>query len=467
MIEFKPIRLEDRATVERYTMPSAIVNCDLAFANMFCWQGVFRSAWAEVGGFLVIRFQIDGGTKIGYMQPVGPGDFTPILPLLHEDAHAHGQRLRLIGLTDEGRDLIRSTAAGDFAFASDPAAEDYIYDADDLRQLPGRRFQPKRNHLNRFAAAHPDCRYEEHTPDRFAACMALERAWRRTHEGHTAELCAEQRAMQLAFEHFEELRLRGGCLLADERLVAFTYGSAVNAQTFDIHVEKADPAYVRDGAFTAINKLFAERLPARFTRINREEDLGIEGLRQAKRSYHPVLLQHKFAAIRLHPDEIDCKRLWLAAFGDEESFVDAFLVRHYSRHRMLTAACEGRTAAMLHLLPFATELGPATYIYGVATDPAFRRRGLASQLLHEALRIVDERGETAFLIPTPGERHLRDFYARFGFEGDTPVHFHTADGFDFGTGDPAADRAMIRPSARSSATSPIPETLTATYLSEQ
>ena len=107
MIDFKPVRLGDRAVIERYTMPSGICNCDLAFANMYCWQAVFHSAWAEIGGFLVIRFQIDGGERIGYMQPVGEGDFGPILPLLREDAHAHGQRLRIIGLTDEGRDTIR------------------------------------------------------------------------------------------------------------------------------------------------------------------------------------------------------------------------------------------------------------------------------------------------------------------------------------------------------------------------
>lgn len=90
MIDFKPVRLGDRAVIERYTMPSGICNCDLAFANMYCWQAVFHSAWAEIGGFLVIRFQIDGGERIGYMQPVGEGDFGPILPLLREDAHAHG-----------------------------------------------------------------------------------------------------------------------------------------------------------------------------------------------------------------------------------------------------------------------------------------------------------------------------------------------------------------------------------------
>ena len=181
MIDFKPVRLGDRAVLERYTMPSGICNCDLAFANLYCWQAVCHSAWAESGGFLVIRFQIDGGERIGYMQPVGEGDFGPILPLLREDAHAHGQRLRIIGLTDEGRDTIRRIVPCHFAFESDRALEDYVYNADDLRNLAGRRYQPKRNHLNRFTAEYPDSRYEELTPDRFGECMALEREWRKAH----------------------------------------------------------------------------------------------------------------------------------------------------------------------------------------------------------------------------------------------------------------------------------------------
>ena len=454
MIEFHPVRLADRAAIERYTMPSGIRNCDLAFANMFCWQPVYRSAWAVVDGFLVVRFQIDGGARIGYMQPVGQGDFTRIVPALREDAHAHGQRLRLIGLTDEGREQLRRTHPGQFAFASDRALEDYIYRADDLRTLLGRRYQPKRNHINRFVAAYPDYRYEELTPDRFAECMALEREWRRTHEGHVSELCAEQRAMQLAFDHFDELGLRGGCLYVGDRLAAFTYGSAVDERTFVTHVEKADTAF--DGAFTVINKLFAEHLPAQFEFINREEDLGLEGLRHAKLSYHPALLLHKFAAIRLHPDEAACKKLWIEVFGDEEE-ADAFLIRHYAPRHMLSVECEGRMAAMLHLLPFESELGRTSYIYGVATHPDFRGRDFASQLMHEALRRCDEHGDDAvLLIPSPGQEWLRDFYGSFGFAGAVPTEFRSPDGFDFGTGSPATDLAMVR--LRNPA--PLPERLT-------
>lgn len=459
MIEFKPVRLEDRAVIERYTMPSGICNCDLAFANMYCWQEVFHSAWAEIDGFLVIRFQIDGGERIGYMQPVGTGDLGAIIPSLREDAHAHGQRLRIIGLTDEGRETIARVHPCRFAFESDRALEDYVYNADDLRNLAGRRYQPKRNHINRFEAEYPDYRYEELTPDRFEACMALERAWRREHEGHTSELCAEQRAMQRAFRHFGELGLIGGCIYVGDRLAAFTYGSAVNDHTFDTHVEKADTEF--DGAFTIINKLFAQHLPERFTLINREEDLGLEGLRQAKLSYHPAFLQHKFTAICLHPDELACKDLWMKSFGDEEQFADSFIMRYYSRERMLTAEVEGRTAAMLHLVPFDTELGRTTYIYAVATDPAFRGRGLASQLMREAMQAVAERGDdAAFLIPTPGQEWLHGFYGRFGFDGAVPTEFVTPDEFDFGTGDTATDLAMVW---RRDPSAPLPGKLTATY----
>ena len=136
-------------------------------------------------------------------------------------------------------------------------------------------------------------------------------------------------------------------------------------------------------------------------------------------------------------------------------------MRYYSRHRMLTAECDGRTAAMLHLLPFETPLGRTTYIYGVATDPACRHRGLATQLMREAMRRIAEQGdEAAFLIPTPGQAWLRDFYGRFGFAGDIPATFRSEDGFDFGTGDAATDRAMVW---RRDTSAPLPDELTATY----
>ena len=433
MIEFKPVRLEDKQTIERYTMPSGIYNCDLAFANMYCWQAMYHSAWAVIDGFLVIRFQIGGGEKIGYMQPVGEGDFARIIPALREDAHAHGQRLRIIGLTDEGREMVRNMHAGLFAFESDRGMEDYVYNADDLRNLTGRRYQPKRNHINRFEAAY-DYRYEELTPALAPECMRLEREWRAGHDSHAAELTAEQRAMQRAFDHFGELELRGGALFVGEKI-----GSAINDEAFCIHVEKADTRY--DGAFTMINRLFAQHLPPHYTLIDREEDLGLEGLRQSKLSYHPLFLQPKLTAQRLTEEQLQLRALWLACFPeDTQDDVEQFLLSRYDERRCLVARRDGRIAAMLHIVPFRD----TAYIYAVATAPDCRQQGLAGGLLREALdRCRAEGFRYAALIP--GSEELQRWYAGFGFAGDYPARFRTHDDFDFGTGDPAHDRAMVLP----------------------
>ena len=270
-MEFHPVRLEDKAAIEKYTRPSGICNCDLAFANMYCWEGTYRSAWCIEDGFLLIRFYIDGSHHIGYMQPLGAGDFTHLIPRLEADARQFGQPLRLSGLTREGAEAVRR-AHPEFGIWRNRDYEDYVYNAVDLRTLAGRKYQPKRNHINRFEAMY-EYRYEPLTPALIPECMRLEREWRSQHEGHRTELTAEQRAMQRAFDHFEELELQGGALYVGETLVAFTFGSAINDHAFCVHVEKADTEY--DGAFTIINKCFAEHLPARFAHLIHQIAAGL------------------------------------------------------------------------------------------------------------------------------------------------------------------------------------------------
>ena len=103
-----------------------------------------------------------------------------------------------------------------------------------------------------------------------------------------ATMQAEHRVMETVFEHWEALGMAGGCIFVDGSMVAFTYGSAVTTDTFDVCVEKADRQL--EGAFTIINQQFAEHLPEQFLYVNREEDMGLPGLRQAKLSYHPEIL---------------------------------------------------------------------------------------------------------------------------------------------------------------------------------
>lgn len=444
MLTFKAVELEDRQQIEALILPRGLMNCDLSFANMYCWRATYRSEWALVEGFLVIRFRIDGGERLGYMQPIGEGDFGRIIPLLREDAHRLGEPLRLVGVTEEGWQQLAAHDGDRFATETDRAMSDYIYRAEELSRLVGKHYQPKRNHCNRFRTLYPEVRYEPLCREHFAACMELEREWCRQREGcRDAALSSERAALECALTNFEALGLRGGCLMDGERMVAFCYGSAVSEACFVIHAEKADTRY--EGAFAAINRAFAEEISHAFQWINREEDLGIEGLRKAKLSYCPARLLDKYTAVELSDDARACRRLWEECFpSDERAFTDRFLLHYLREERMLRRTDEhGAIVAMVHTIPFRSAIGRIDYLYAVATDPSARGRGLASELIEEAVRRARERGAVAVAL-IPADEKLRAYYTVRGFEGDYPIRLHTPDRFDFGTGEAERDRAMLR-----------------------
>lgn len=445
MIPFRPVELADKATIEAYTRRSECRNCDMSFANIYCWRHFHQSAWAVVEDFLLIRFLLDGRQTVGYMQPIGEGDFSHLLPLLAEDAREQfNSPLRLYGLCREGRRCLNESGRRDFAYDDNRALSDYIYLADDLRTLAGRKYQPKRNHLNRFTSNY-DFRYEALAPHHFADCLALDAAWRaaRTNDTDSEAMRHEERALREAFAHWQELELRGGVIYINGELAAFTYGSQINYDTFDCHIEKADTRY--EGIFTAINKLFADQLPAEFTYINREEDMGLEGLRRSKLSYYPTLLWPKTTALQLDAEQMAIRQLWQEVFGDEESFIDTFLVRHFRHENLLTVTDQEEIVSMLHLIPMQNETeARIAYIYGVATAPAHRNRGYASRLIGQAIERARAEGYDALaLIPAGEEAH--HYYQRLGFEGSYPTRFQLQDDFDFGTGTPEQDLAMLYP----------------------
>ena len=161
--------------------------------------------------------------------------------------------------------------------------------------LRGKHLDAKRNHIHRFRAAHPDFEYRPLTPEYFDECRRLTEIWQEEKKRKQAPndnknkiIDAEHRVMETIFSNWEALGMIGGSIFVDGRMVAFTYGSAVTTDTLDVCVEKADRHV--EGAFAIINQQFAEHLPEQYIYLNREEDMGIPGLRQAKLSYHPEIL---------------------------------------------------------------------------------------------------------------------------------------------------------------------------------
>lgn len=296
-LDFNPITVDDKKTITSFTLSSPLRNCDLAFSNMCSWRFLYQSEFAVYKNFLLIRFRIEDKNRIAYMRPIGNGDFKDALLQLEEDSWQHGHPLLMLGVTPVSKDLLEEAFPGEFTYIPERDYFDYIYLREDLATLKGKKFQAKRNHVNKFKKQYV-YEYVPLTSELIPECLELEAKWYKANrtDADQEELREERQSMIFALQHFKELDLMGGAIRIDNQLVAFTFGSPINQDTFGVHVEKADTHY--DGAYSIINQEFASRIPEQYLYINREEDLGIPGLRQAKLSYNPTILLPKAAVIK-------------------------------------------------------------------------------------------------------------------------------------------------------------------------
>jgi hypothetical protein len=278
-------------------MKSPYRNCDFSFANMCSWRFLYKSEYAIVNRFLLIRFRIEEDDRPAYMFPLGEGNLAQVIRLLEKDALAQGHPLRILGVTPEGKNSLEQVFPGGFRFIAERDYSDYIYLRSDLITLSGKKYQAKRNHINKFTKLY---RYEYRpiTPELVPECLALECKWYKANrtDSDAEELSYERRSLTFALRHAVELGLTGGAICVDGQIVAFAFGAPINSDTFAVHVEKADIRY--DGAYSVMNFEFAAHIPEQYIYINREEDLGIPGLRQAKLSYRPFLLLEKNVAVK-------------------------------------------------------------------------------------------------------------------------------------------------------------------------
>jgi hypothetical protein len=262
------------------------------------------------------------------MFPIGTGDLKQAICTLEEDSLAHGHPLLLLGVSPEARDLAEKTFPGLFLYIPERDYFDYIYLREDLAQLKGKKYQSKRNHINNFKKTHTYT-YHPLTPEIVPQCLELERQWYKANntEDDEEQLRNERRSMTYALQNYDKLGIIGGAICVEGKIVAFTYGAPINQDTFGVHVEKADVNY--EGAYAIINQEFASHIPEEYIYVNREEDLGIPGLRKAKLSYHPTILLEKNGAVK-KPDKTCCvkkegtEKLWRICFEIKKQFIRLF-----------------------------------------------------------------------------------------------------------------------------------------------
>ena len=424
IIPFRPITAADADLLRSYTMESKCMNCDMNVANLCSWQFLYHTEWAVVEGFLVLRFVSDG--QVTYMKPIGKGDLRRVLELLIADARSLGDAFKMACVCPCAQGLMDESMPGAFTYTINRDKSDYLYLRESLVTLAGKKLQPKRNHISKFKRAYPNYEYRPLTADLVPECIRLGEEWCRTSD------CREQRAMQAeqrmiayALSHIEELHIVGGTLFVEGKMVAFTFGARINSEAFDVCVEKADTAY--EGAYAMINNEFVSRLPEDITYINREEDLGLEGLRRAKMSYYPELILDKMTAtLTAQPKEteeemrmrFETRHLWERSFADPRAFIDLYFREKYRKERNEVILRDGRVVSALQKLPYPMTYGgrmlSASYISGACTDEHYRKRGLMGELLNQTHRAMyAEKAVFSFLIPATAE--LGSYYVKFGY----------------------------------------------------
>ena len=290
MLDFQKITPSMRAEFEAYLLPLK-KSCEYAFTNLFMWG---RQRATFIDGYLVLFSHFD--RRAVYPFPAGQGDVRPALDAIIQDARERGILCCITGLSQENMGLLEQLYPGKFTFQCDRDSFDYVYNIDDLADLKGRKYQKKRNHVNKFRSLYPNWCTEEMTEAHLPRVREMTAQWfdARQKMDPTGNYLLEQRALERAFDHFEALGLDGMVLLDGERIVAFTMASRLSNDTMDVHFEKAREDV--DGAYAAINQAFAQYLRSKYPDIrylDREDDLGLEGLRKAKLSYYPDHLKEK------------------------------------------------------------------------------------------------------------------------------------------------------------------------------
>lgn len=290
MLEFHKPTMEDKKWIDDVLSTSRHRGDIYTFAQLLLWSPHYGTAVCRHEDALLITSGHSGEYCI---YPAGSYDIHEVMELMKQHFDSRGLPLVIVAAEEWQRDELMEAFPDRFVAEESRDDFDYIYNAEDLINLAGKKYHGKRNHISKFTRAHPDWRFEEVTDETCEECIAMAARWREMNDdGEDSGLSDEFNAISLALRSRRELGLSCGLIRCDGQVVALSIGEPLNADTFIVHFEKALPEYIE--AYTVINKEFAARFAAGFRYINREEDLGIEGLRRAKLSYYPEILLKKY-----------------------------------------------------------------------------------------------------------------------------------------------------------------------------
>lgn len=285
MLNFRKLTIEDKEIIEKATNIKGEFACDNSFLNLFIWQDYYNNSVAFCDNQIIIKSDSEKGEI--FFLPFGD-DFYKGMDMIFkytkEPCFFVSEGTRLEMFKEKWGDFYEAREVRD--------AFDYIYLREDLVKLQGKKYHSKRNHISAFSRKY-DWRYEKITAKNIDDVRLCANKWYSENlDPQDETMLDEQKGLEFIFKNYDSLSVLGGAIYIDEKVVAFTLGTPINDEVFDIQIEKAIAEY--KSAYPVINQAFAENELGDFKYLNREDDLGLEGLRKAKLSYKPQFLLKKY-----------------------------------------------------------------------------------------------------------------------------------------------------------------------------
>lgn len=290
LMVFKQIELSDWELIASYCRKHDLRQLNYSFEVLFLWRDACDFEFALSDGFLFIKTCFHG--RHNFLYPLGDGDITVAFARMEEYCHERNIEFVMYQVNAAQKALIEQRFPGRYRLEPLRSEFEYLFETERLAHLQGKKLQPKRNHINFFEKNH-QWTFEPISEENLLEVTMFSHKWDMSAgiEPGSA-LNMENMALLNAIESFTCLELQGGILRVEGEIVAFAIGCPLSSDTYVVLFERAD-AEVR-GAYSMINREFVRHFCNGFRYVNRAEDNDDEGLRKAKLSYYPDILQEVF-----------------------------------------------------------------------------------------------------------------------------------------------------------------------------
>ncbi len=288
MLNFRKIQLEDKPWIDELLACSQFRGCEYTFGNNYCWREIYGIEICRYKDFYLVK------NNNGFFFPAGKGDIAEAIAEIGHYAKEKGIPFNFTTMNKISMLTLEEMYGDRAVISTNPDYYDYVYSYEDLTELKGKKYHGKRNHIARFSDN--EWSYEEINRSNIEECKLMNEEWCRRNDcinnlDKAEEICAVKEGL----ENFFALGYIGGVLRVNGTVQAFTFGEKASDDTFVVHVEKAFTDF--QGTYPMINRQFLLNSVKGFRYINREEDMGEEGLRKAKQSYYPAFMEEKFRVL--------------------------------------------------------------------------------------------------------------------------------------------------------------------------